>query len=126
MDLLGAQTLRLRFMGRENSEALSLIRSTRLSWPFRYGGALASVAAGVSVWGLSPFMHHEPFAIFVLAVVFTARFLGFGPAVVATAGSVLAIDFFAVEPRVSLALGGPDLARLLIFVVISLLAASLA
>lgn len=113
-------------MGRENSEALSLIRSTRLSWPFRYGGALASVVAGVSVWGLSPFMHHEPFAIFVLAVVFTARFLGFGPAVVATAGSVLAIDFFAVEPRFSLALGGPDLARLVIFVVISLLAASLA
>src|SRR5215469_3322165 len=113
-------------MGRENSETLSLFRSTRLSWPFRYGGALASVVAGVSVWGLSPFMHHEPFAIFVLAVVFTARFLGFGPAVVATAGSVLAIDFFAVEPRFSLALGGPDLARLVIFVVISLLAASLA
>jgi len=113
-------------MGRENTETLSLIRSSHHSWPLRYGGALASVVAGVSVWALSPFMHHEPFAIFVLAVVFTARFLGFGPAVFTTAASVIAIDYFAFEPRFSVSLGGADLARLVIFVVISLLAASLA
>ena len=113
-------------MGQENSETLSLIRSPRLSWPLRYGGALASVVAAVGVWALSPFMHHDPFAIFVLAVVFAARFLGFGPAVLSTAASVAAIDYFAFEPHFSLAVAGADLARLTIFVVISLLAASLA
>src|SRR5499425_3869947 len=113
-------------MGRDNEKLPAVVRSTRLAWPLRYGGALATVAAAVAVWSLSPFMHREPFAIFVLAVVFTARFLGFGPAVIATAGSVVAIDFFAIEPRFSLGVGGADLARLALFVVISLLAASLA
>lgn len=113
-------------MGRENFDPTTVLRADRVSWPARYGGALASVAAAVGLWGLSPFMHHEPFAIFVLAVVFTARFLGFGPAVFATAASVIAIDYFAFEPHFSLSLHASDIARLAIFVVISLLAASLA
>jgi PAS domain S-box-containing protein len=101
-------------------------RSTRLSWPVRYGGACLSVVAATSVWSLSSLMHHDPFAIFVLSVVFTARFLGFGPAVFGTALSVLALDFFAFEPHFSLNLQSSDIARLIIFVFISLLAASLA
>jgi two-component system CheB/CheR fusion protein len=113
-------------MGRENFDTTTVIRSDRMPWPARYGGSLASVAAAVGLWVLSPFMHHDPFAIFVLAVVFTARFLGFGPAVFATAVSVIAIDFFAFEPHFSLSLHASDVARLAIFVVISLLAASLA
>ena len=56
-------------------------RSSRLSWPVRYGGACLSVIVATSVWSMSSLMHHDPFAIFVLSVVFTARFLGFGPAV---------------------------------------------
>jgi two-component system CheB/CheR fusion protein len=113
-------------MGRENFDTTTVIRSDRMPWPARYGGSLASVAAAVGLWVLSPFMHHDPFAIFVLAVVFTARFLGFGPAVFATAVSVIAIDFFAFEPHFSLSLHASDVARLTIFVVISLLSASLA
>src|ERR1700746_3208660 len=113
-------------MGRENFDTTAFLRSDRMSWPARYGGALAGVAAAIGLWGLSPLMHHEPFAIFVLAVGFTSRFLGFGPAVFATAASVIAIDYFAFEPHFSLSLHLPDLARLAIFVVISLLAARLA
>src|SRR5215469_4933479 len=113
-------------MGRDNEKLPAVVRSTRLAWPLRYGGALATVAAAVAVWSLSPFMHHEPFAIFVLAVVFTARFLGFGPAVFATILSVWAIDYFAFEPHFTLSLQNADIARLVIFMVISLLAASLA
>ena len=113
-------------MGRENENLPAVARSSRPEWPVRYGGSLAAVAAAVVVWSLSPFMHHEPFAIFVLAVVFTARFLGFGPAVVATVVSVVAIDYFAFEPHFSLSLQSTDVARLMIFTIISLLAASLA
>jgi two-component system CheB/CheR fusion protein len=113
-------------MGRENENLPAVARSSRPGWPVRYGGAFAAVAAAVVVWSLSPFMHHEPFAIFVLAVVFTARFLGFGPAVFATVLSVAAIDYFTFEPHFSLSLQSADVARLMIFMVISLLAASLA
>lgn len=101
-------------------------RSSRLSWPLRYGGAALSVILATSVWSLSSLMHHDPFAIFVLSVVFTARFLGFGPAVFGTALSVMALDFFAFEPHFSLNLQSSEIARLVIFVFISLLAASLA
>jgi PAS domain S-box-containing protein len=113
-------------MARENEILPAGVRSARLAWPVRYGAALTAVAAAVGLWALSPFMHHEPFAIFVLAVVFTARFLGFGPAVFATILSVWAIDYFAFEPHFALSLQSGDIARLVIFMVISLLAASLA
>jgi PAS domain S-box-containing protein len=101
-------------------------RSNRLSWPVRYGGACLSVMVATGIWTSSSLMHHDPFAIFVLSVVFTARFLGFGPAVFGTALSVLALDFFAFEPHFSVNLQSSDIARLVIFVFISLLAASLA
>jgi PAS domain S-box-containing protein len=113
-------------MSREPDNAQAPVRSSRLSWPVRYGGGLLSVVAAVGVWSLSSLMHQDPFAIFVLGVVFTARFLGFGPAVFATALSVFAIDFSAFEPRFSLGVHSSDIARLVIFVVISLLAASMA
>jgi PAS domain S-box-containing protein len=113
-------------MSREPDNAQAPVRSSRLSWPLRYGGAFLSVLAALGVWSLSALMHHDPFAIFVLGVVFTARFLGFGPAVFATALSVLVIDYFAFEPHFSLGVQGSGLARLVIFVIISLLAASMA
>jgi PAS domain S-box-containing protein len=102
------------------------VRSTRLSWPVRYGGALLAVIACVVVWSITPLMHSDPFAIFILAVVFTARFLGFGPAVFGTVLSVPVIDYFAFDPHFRLSLQSSDAVRLVIFVVISLLAASLA
>jgi PAS domain S-box-containing protein len=102
------------------------VRVDRLTWPMRYGAAFLTVVAATGVWYLSPLMHRDPFAIFVLGVVFTAHFLGFGPAVLGTALSVLAIDYVAFVPRFSFSLQSSDVARLLIFVCISLLAASLA
>jgi PAS domain S-box-containing protein len=113
-------------MGRESETTSLWNRASQLSWPLRYGGALLAVGAGVAVWLISSVIHRDPFAIFILAVVVTARFLGFGPAVFGTALSVIAIDYLAFEPRFSLDMAGSDVARLMIFVVISLLAASLA
>src|SRR5579885_1949845 len=102
------------------------IRVDRLSGITRYGGAFLVVVLATGVWDLSPLMHRDPFAIFVLGVVFTAHFLGFGPAVFSTVLSVLAIDYVALTPRLSFSLQTADLTRLAIFVFISLLAASLA
>jgi PAS domain S-box-containing protein len=102
------------------------IHFDRLSWLLRYGGALLTVMIATGVWYVSPLMHRDPFAIFVLGVVFTAHFLGFGPAVLGTALSVLAIDYVAFAPHFSFSLQSGDVARLVIFVCISLLAASLA
>lgn len=113
-------------MGRDPDNSHAPVRSTRLGWPVRYGGAFFSVAAALLVWSLFSLMHQDPFAIFVLCVVFTARFLGFGPAVFGTVLSMFAIDYFAFQPHFSLGAQQSDFARLGIFVIISLLAASLA
>lgn len=92
----------------------------------RYGGVLLAVTAAVALWSLTGIMHHDPFAIFMLAVVVIARFLGFGPAVFGTAVSVFAIDYVVFEPRFSMGFHPADFGRLAVFVIISLLAASLA
>jgi two-component system CheB/CheR fusion protein len=113
-------------MGRENEKQTAVVRARHLSWLARYLGSFATVVLAAGIWAVSPLMHRDPFAIFILAVVFTARFLGFGPAVVATILSVVTIDYLAFEPHFSLSLQASDVARLVVFVVISLLAASLA
>jgi PAS domain S-box-containing protein len=113
-------------MNREPDNWQDIARSKRLSWPVRYGGACLCVLAALGVWSLSSIVHRDPFAIFILGVVFSARFFGFGPAVFGTALSVVAIDYFAFEPHFSVGIQGSDVARLLIFVFVSLLAASLA
>ncbi|MGC2197607.1 MAG: PAS domain S-box protein [Terriglobales bacterium] len=113
-------------MNRDPENRQGPVRSSRRSWPVRYGGACLSVIAAAGLWSVSSVMHQDPFAIFVLGVVFTARFLGFGPAVFGTALSVVAMDYLAFAPHFSLRLQGSDIARLLVFVFVSLLAASLA
>jgi PAS domain S-box-containing protein len=120
------EALEIVLMHRDPENALAAARSFRLNWPMRYGGALVSVGAAVAVWTLTGLMHRDPFAIFVLAVVAIARFLGFGPAVFGTALSVIAIDYIGFEPRFSTGISASDIGRLAVFVIISLLAASLA
>ena len=113
-------------MNRDPEYAPVFVRSFRYNWPVRYGGALLSVATALALWSLTGLMHHDPFAIFVLAVVVIARFLGFGPAVFGTALSVFAIEYFAFGPAFSISVHASDIERLAIFVIISVLAASLA
>lgn len=113
-------------MNHDPENAFAFSRSFRLNWPLRYGGALLSVSAAAAAWSLTGLMHRDPFAIFVLAVVAIARFLGFGPAVFGTGLSVIAIDYLGFEPRFSMGVHSDDIGRLSIFVIISLLAASMA
>ncbi len=95
-------------------------------WSVRYAAALAVSSIALYIWFLWPVMRRDPFAIFIAAVIVSARYLGFGPALWCTAVSGLAIDYFALEPRFSFSLSANDYGRLLVFIAVSVLTASLA
>lgn len=97
--------------------------SDRVAW---YASAIAATALSWCIWSLSPVMHQDPFVIFILAVVFIARFYGFGPAVVCTFSSALVLDYFMFRPRLGVAISEIELQRVGIFVLISVLVAGLA
>ncbi len=97
--------------------------SDRVAW---YGSALAATALSWCIWWLSPVMHQDPFVIFILAVVFIARFFGFGPAVLCTFSSALVLDYFMFRPNLGTAISENELQRVGIFVLISVLVAGLA
>jgi two-component system CheB/CheR fusion protein len=71
-------------------------------------------------------VHQDPFVIFILAVVFIARFFGFGPAVLCTFTSALVLDYFIFRPTLGIAISENELERVGIFVLISVLVAGLA
>ncbi len=95
-------------------------------WSLRYTAALAAAGVALSIWSLWPVMHQDPFAIFIAAVIVSARFFGFGPALFCTAASGFAIDYFAFEPHFSFALSANDYVRLFVFIAVSVLTAGLA
>ena len=91
-----------------------------------YGSALVATGLAWCVWALNPEMHKDPFVIFILAVVFTARSLGFGPAVLCTFSSALVLDYFVFRSHLWGGVTGDELERVGVFVLISLLVAGLA
>jgi PAS domain S-box-containing protein len=95
----------------------------RAAW---YGSALAATALAWCIWALSPVMHKDPFVIFILGVVFTARFFGFGPAVLCTFSSALVLDYFVFQPRLGVGASEIELERVGVFILISVLVAGLA
>lgn len=97
--------------------------SDRVAW---YASAIAATALSWCIWWLSPVMHRDPFVIFVLAVVFIARFYGFGPAVVCTFASAIVLDYSMFRPRISVPISEVELQRLGLFILISVLVAGLA
>jgi two-component system CheB/CheR fusion protein len=97
--------------------------SDRVAW---YGSAVAATALSWCIWWLSPVMHQDPFVIFILAVVFIARFFGFGPAVLCTLSSAIVLDYFVFGPKVNFEMSQVELQRIGIFVLISMLVAGLA
>src|SRR5438105_9392069 len=97
--------------------------SDRVAW---YGSALAATALSWCIWWLSPVMHQDRFVIFILAVVFIARFFGFGPAVLCTFSSAIVLDYFVFGPRLGISMSENELQRIGIFILISVLVAGLA
>jgi two-component system CheB/CheR fusion protein len=97
--------------------------SDRVAW---YGTALAASALSWCIWWLSPVMHQDPFVIFILAVVFTARFFGFGPAILCTFSSAIVLDYSMFRQTLNAAVSENELQRLGVFILISVLIAGLA
>jgi PAS domain S-box-containing protein len=97
--------------------------SDRVAW---YASAVAATALSWCIWWLSPVMHEDPFVIFILAVVFIARFFGFGPAVLCTFSSALVLDYFVFRSRLGIAMSQNELQRVGVFILISVLVAGLA
>src|SRR5580704_8081919 len=95
-------------------------------WTIRYTAPMVAAGVALCIWFLWPVMRDDPFDIFIAAVIVSARFLGFGPALLCTVVSGLAINYFALEPRFSHALSAHDFGRLLVFVAVSVLTAGLA
>ncbi|HEX6503900.1 MAG TPA: ATP-binding protein [Terriglobales bacterium] len=93
---------------------------------FRYCEALLFPLAVLALWSFLPPFHTLPFILFLTAVLLSARFGGFGPAIVTTLVSIVLIDYFIFAPRMALSLSSPDLIQLSVFLLVSLLASSLA
>ena len=66
-------------------------------------------------------MHGVPFSLFVAAVVVTARFAGFGPALLCTGISAVLLDYFVFQPPYKFSNSPVDLQRLAVFLGISIL-----
>ncbi len=95
-------------------------------WRVRYPAALVLTAVALAIWFLWPVVRQDPFSVFIAAVVLSARVFGFGPAVLCTLSSAIALDYFVMPPHASFALSAGDADRMAIFVVVSLLTAGLA
>jgi len=104
-----------------------LIARNRKSSLVRYGGASVAVWLAVSVSTLVPLVHRHPFALLLAAVLFSAHYLGFGPAILCSLLSAAALHFFTIPPASIFALGSAtDVERLLVFLAISVFASSMA
>src|ERR1700687_4409033 len=105
----------------------SWIARNRYSALVQYGGAALAVWVALSLWTFSAVLHRQLFALLLAAVLFTARFMGFGPAVFCSLVSTACLDFFAVPPYFSFSIhSGADLEWLTSFLAISVFAGSMA
>jgi PAS domain S-box-containing protein len=95
-------------------------------WSVRYIASLLATVAALGIWFLWPVVQREPTILFIAAVIVSARFLGFGPALLCTFSSALTIDYFIFQPRFSFALSAYDYERILVFVGVSVLTAGIA
>jgi PAS domain S-box-containing protein len=85
------------------------------------------VWVALSLWTFSPVLHRHLFVLLLAAVLFTARFLGFGPAVFCSIVSAACLDFFALPPYFSFSIqSNAELERLGVFLAISIFAGSMA
>jgi PAS domain S-box-containing protein len=101
-------------------------RSWREHVVLRYAEAVLFPLAALALWSLLPPFHGIPYLLFLSAVLLTARLCGFGPAVLSILLSIAILDFIVFPPRLKLSLTGPDLVQLAVFLIVALLASSLA
>src|SRR5450755_1263640 len=103
------------------------IAKNRYSPLIQYMGAAIAVWVALSFWTFTPAFHRYPFLLLLAAVLFSARFLGFGPALFCALLSAACLDFFALPPYFAFGLrSGADLERLVAFLAIAVFAVSMA
>lgn len=78
------------------------------------------------VWVLWPVVHTDPFAIFIAAVIISARFFGFIPALLCTGLSTLTVGFVIFSPALDFRVSHTNVERLIAFIIVSVIAAGLA
>jgi PAS domain S-box-containing protein len=93
----------------------------------QYGAAALAVWVTLSLWTFAPVLHRHLFVLLLAAVLFSARFLGFGPAVFCALLSTACLDFFLLPPHFGFRIATTtDLERLVAFLAISMFASSMA
>ena len=98
----------------------SVVNAQRSSRTLAYLGAVAAVvAAAIGTFAVYQWIEPSISLLFFPAVVVSAMYGGYGPALLATVLSTIAIAFFFVPPRYSLNIGLDDAVRLPVFVVVA-------
>ena len=92
----------------------------------RYLAAGALTLGALLFWSLWSPLRESPFLIFVVAVMLSARYFGFGPGIFASALSLFLVDYVVLEPHFSFAHSARNVEHLFIFLMVSVLATSLA
>ncbi len=92
----------------------------------RYGEGLLFALSALILWSLLPPFHAIPILVFVSAVVLTAHFCGFGPALLCTLVSLGLLDYVLVPGHMTFSVGKSHGIQLAMFVIVALLASSLA
>jgi len=86
-----------------------------------------AVWLAVALAALVPLLHRHPFALLLAAVLFSAHYLGFGPAILCSLLSAASLHFFAAPPASIFGHNsGTDVERLIVFLAISIFASSMA
>ncbi len=91
-----------------------------------YAAAVAAVVLAIAgTAALHGIMGTSVSILFFPAVLFTAVYFGYGPAIVATILSTVALSYFFIPPYYSFNIGADDGIRLAVFAVIAIVAASI-
>jgi PAS domain S-box-containing protein len=92
----------------------------------RYGGAAVAVWVALSLSTFAPLLNRHAFALCLAGVLFTARFLGFGPAIFCSLLSAACLDLFVFHFSALGLMQGDGIERLAVFLAISTFAGSMA
>ncbi len=98
----------------------------RRSAVVQYGGAAVAVWVALSLSTFAPLLNRHAFALCLAAVLFTARFLGFGPAIFCSLLSAVCLDLFVFHYSAFGMMQDIGFERLAVFLVISTFAGSMA
>jgi signal transduction histidine kinase len=101
--------------------------TTRIPYLRGYSLSLAAVSLAVlGTFAIRPWMGTSVSILFFPAVMITAMYGGYGPALLATVLSSCALAFLFIPPHYTIDIGADDLIRVVVFAAVALITASLA